>query len=65
MAAKDLANYYEVVLNKYKTQQTRAPLTPEEMEHILQVAEEIDNKQQDEMLEDEFGGYKFDSKKLN
>ena len=27
--------------------------------------EEIDNKQQDEMLEDEFGGYKFDSKKLN
>ena len=68
MAAKDLANYYEVVLNKYKTQQTRAPLTPEEMEHILQVAEEIDNKKeqlQEDMMDDEFGGYKFNSKKLN
>jgi hypothetical protein len=65
MAARELANYYEVVLNKYKSQQNRAPLTPEEMKHILDVAEEIDSKQQDEMSEEEFGGYKFDSKKLN
>ena len=69
MAAQELASYYEVVLNKYKTQRNRAPLTPEEMKHILEVAEEMDNKkeelQQDEMLDDEFSGYKFTSKKLN
>ena len=68
MAAKELANYYEVVLNKYKSQHNRAPLTPEEMQHILDVAEEIDSKKQelkDEILDDEFNGYKFTSKKLN
>ena len=69
MAAQELASYYEVVLNKYKSQKRRAPLTPEEMKHILDVAEEMDNKkeelQQDEMLDDEFSGYKFTSKKLN
>ena len=68
IAAKELANYYEVVLNKYKTQRNRAPLTPEEMKHILEVAEEIDTKKQelqDEILDDEFNGYKFTSKKLN
>ena len=69
MAAQELASYYEVVLNKYKSQKRRAPLTPEEMKHILDVAEEMDNKreelQQDEILDDEFSGYKFTSKKLN
>ena len=69
MAAQELASYYEVVLNKYKSQRKRAPLTPEEMKHILDVAEEMDNKQkelqQDEILDDEFSGYKFTSKKLN
>ena len=69
MASQELASYYEVVLNKYKSQRKRAPLTPEEMKHILDVAEEMDNKkeelQQDEILDDEFSGYKFTSKKLN
>ena len=69
MAAQELASYYEVVLNKYKSQRKRAPLTPEEMKHILDVAEEMDNRQkelqQDEILDDEFSGYKFTSKKLN
>ena len=69
MAAQELASYYEVVLNKYKSQRKRAPLAPEEMKHILDVAEEMDNKkeelQQDEILDDEFSGYKFTSKKLN
>ena len=69
MAAQELASYYEVVLNKYKSQRKRAPLTPEEMKHILDVAEEMDSKQkelqQDEILDDEFSGYKFTSKKLN
>ena len=40
IAAQELASYYEVVLNKYKSQKRRAPLTPEEMKHILDVAEE-------------------------
>ena len=38
------------------------------MKHILEVAEEIDTKKQelqDEILDDEFNGYKFTSKKLN
>ena len=69
MAAQELASYYEVVLNKYKSQRKRAPLTPEEMKHILDVAEEMDSRQkelqQDEILDDEFSGYKFTSKKLN
>ena len=69
MAAQELASYYEVVLNKYKSQKRRAPLTPEEMKHILDVAEEMDTKreelQQDEIIDDEFSGYKFTSKKLN
>ena len=69
MAAQELASYYEVVLNKYKSQRKRAPLTPEEMKHILDVAEEMDTKreelQQDEIIDDEFSGYKFTSKKLN
>ena len=39
------------------------------MKHILDVAEEMDTKkeelQQDEIIDDEFSGYKFTSKKLN
>ena len=69
MSAQELSIYYEVVLNKYKSQKRRAPLTPEEMKHILDVAEEMDTKkeelQQDEIIDDEFSGYKFTSKKLN
>ena len=53
----------------YKSQKRMAPLTPEEMKHILDVAEEMDTKreelQQDEIIDDEFSGYKFTSKKLN
>ena len=66
MAAQELASYYEVVLNKYKSQKRRAPLTPEEMKHILDVAEDMENKKLDyEENEDEFSGYTFTSKKLN
>ena len=43
MAAQELASYYEVVLNKLSRRKEERH-TPEEMKHILDVAEEMDNK---------------------
>ena len=67
-AAKELAHYYEVVLRKVKTQVKQKPLSPEEMEHIMQVAEEMDRQTQDEKIQEVsemFGGYEIKSKKVH
>ena len=67
-AAKELAHYYEVVLRKVKTQAKQKPLSPEEMEHIMQVAEEMDRQTQDEKIKEVsemFGGYEIKSKKVH
>ena len=67
-AAKELAHYYEVVLRKVKTQVKQKPLSPEEMEHIMQVAEEMDRQTQDEKIKEVsemFGGYEIKSKKVH
>ena len=67
-AAKELAHYYEVVLRKVKTQIKQKPLSPEEMEHIMQVAEEMDRQTQDEKIKEVsemFGGYEIKSKKVH
>ena len=67
-AAKELAHYYEVVLRKVKTQLKQKPLSPEEMEHIMQVAEEMDRQTQDEKIKEVsemFGGYEIKSKKVH
>ena len=67
-AAKELAHYYEVVLRKVKTQVKQKPLSPEEMEHIMQVAEEMDRQTQDEKikeLSEMFEGYEIKSKKVH
>ena len=50
-AAKELAHYYEVVLRKVKTQVKQKPLSPEEMEHIMQVAEEMDRQTKEEKIQ--------------
>ena len=50
-AAKELAHYYEVVLNKLQNTKIRPPLSTEEMEHILKVAEEMDREREEKLLE--------------
>ena len=52
LAAKELAHYYEVVLNKLQSAKIRPPMTPEEMEHILKVAEEMDREAREKELLD-------------
>ena len=51
LAAKELAHYYEVVLNKLQNTKIRPPLSTEEMEHILKVAEEMDREREEKLLE--------------
>ena len=51
MAAKELAHYYEVVLNKLQNTKIRPPLSTEEMEHILKVAEQMDREREEKLLE--------------
>ena len=68
-AAKELAHYYEVVLRKVQTQvKALKPLSPEEMEHIMQVAEEMDRQTKEEKIQEVsemFGGYEIKSKKVH
>ena len=68
-AAKELAHYYEVVLRKVQTQvKSLKPLSPEEMEHIMQVAEEMDRQTKEEKIQEVsemFGGYEIKSKKVH
>ncbi|MBC8430097.1 MAG: hypothetical protein H8D92_01735 [Pelagibacteraceae bacterium] len=68
LAAPELAHYYEVVLNKVKTQTKKAPLSPEEMEHIMQVADDMDAKERfkkENEIDELFNGYKVTSKMLH
>ena len=51
LAAKELAHYYEVILNKLQNTKIKPPMTPEEMEHILKVAEEMDREREEKLLE--------------
>ena len=61
LAAKELAHYYEVVLNKLQNVKIKPPMTPEEMEHILKVAEEMDREREEKLLEyeEDIFGKKF------
>ena len=52
LAAKELAHYYEVILNKLQNVKIKPPMTPEEMEHILKVAEEMDREAREKELLD-------------
>ena len=51
LAAKELAHYYEVILTKLQNTKIRPPLSTEEMEHIMQVAEEMDREREEKLLE--------------
>ena len=71
LAAKELAHYYEVILNKYKEDvklKIRTPLSPQEIEHIFKVAERMDAEHDSKMEEElmgEFHGHKIESKKIH
>ena len=68
LCSQELAHYYEVIKSKVKKKLNKAPLSPEEMEHIMQVAEDMDREELDEKIDeisDMFGGYEITSKKLH
>lgn len=66
LAAKELAHYYEVVLNKYKSEiKAKTPLSPQEMDHILKVAEQMEADTRLKEDEEDVFGYKLTSKKLH
>jgi len=66
LATVELAHFYEVVLNKIQTdsQHTRPPLTPEDIDRILSLAEEMDNAEfmKDDEPHDMIGGHTIESK---
>jgi len=69
LATVELAHFYEVVLSKLQndTPRIRPALTPDDIDKILDIAEEMDNMEymRDDEPYDVIGGYKIDSKKLH
>ena len=68
LATVELAHFYEVVLNKIQTDSlhTRPPLTTEDIDRILSLAEEMDSEyMRDDEPHDMIGGYTIESKKLH
>ena len=65
LATVELAHFYEVVLNKMQTdsQRARPPLTPEDIDRILDIAEEMDSEfMRDDEPHDMIGGHTIESK---
>ena len=65
LATVELAHFYEVVLNKMQTDSLRArpPLTPEDIDRILDIAEEMDSEfMRDDEPHDMIGGHTIESK---
>ena len=68
LCSQELAHYYEVIKSKVNKKIQKAPLSPEEMEHIMQVAEDMDREEHAEKIDeiDEmFNGHKVTSKMLH
>ena len=65
LATVELAHFYEVVLNKMQTDSRtpRTPLTPEDIDRILDIAEEMDSEfMRDDEPHDMIGGHTIESK---
>ena len=66
LATVELAHFYEVVLNKMQSdaRNARPPLTPEDIDRILDIAEEMDNAEfmRDDEPHDMIGGHTIESK---
>ena len=68
LATVELAHFYEVVLNKMQTdsQRARPPLTPEDIDRILDIAEEMDSEfMRDDEPHDMIGGHTIESKTVH
>jgi len=68
LATVELANFYEVVLNKMQndSQHARPPLTPEDIDKILSIAEEMDAEfMRDDEPHDMIGGHTIESKTVH
>ena len=68
LATVELAHFYEVVLNKMQTdsQRTRPPLTPEDIDRILDIAEEMDSEfMRDDEPHNMIGGHTIESKTVH
>lgn len=68
LATVELAHFYEVVLNKMQTDSLRArpPLTPEDIDRILDIAEEMDSEfMRDDEPHDMIGGHTIESKTVH
>ena len=65
LATVELAHFYEVVLNKMQSdaRNARPPLTPEDIDRILDISEELDTEfMRDDEPHDMIGGYTIESK---
>ena len=68
LATVELAHFYEVVLNKMQTdsQRARPPLTPEDIDRILDIAEEMDSEfMRDDEPHNMIGGHTIESKTVH
>ena len=68
LATVELAHFYEVVLNKIQTDSlhTRPPLTPDDIDRILSIAEDMDTEFiRDDEAADMIGGHQILSKKFH
>ena len=68
LATVELAHFYEVVLNKMQTDslRTRPPLTPEDIDRILDIAEEMDSEfMRDDEPHNMIGGHTIESKTVH
>jgi|TARA_B110000858_G_C17567738_1_gene365394 hypothetical protein len=53
-AAKELANYYEVILHKLSNLKTKAVYSPAEIERIMQIADDMEAQLKEESEEEQF-----------
>ena len=68
LATVELAHFYEVVLNKMQVdaKNARPPLTPEDIDRILDIAEEMDSEfMRDDEPHDMIGGHTIESKTVH
>ena len=66
-AAKELANYYEVILSKLQHTKIKAAYTPQEIEKMLEVAEVLDTelREQEEQEEAQLEYEELDNKTIH
>ena len=66
-AAKELANYYEVILSKLQHTKIKAAYTPEEIEKMIKIADVIDKEltEREELEEAELEYEELDTKTIH